>query len=115
MAGLDLVLHGAILVLVEFGAGVAIPMVLGGLFLTRGHILWQFASGVYLLLLGFNYVPLLWEAIDLTRKQEELAALRTRVAEDRDLAARYTRRSITMLLPLILPILWVLQLRQKDE
>ena len=72
LAAIDLHFLGPRIILAEFGLGVPIMLALGilslrvGLF--RTHALWQITLGVYLLLLGLNYIPMLWCAVDIARR-----------------------------------------------
>jgi hypothetical protein len=68
LAALDLQFLGPKIILTEFGLGVLGPIALGILTMRAGlhrfHSARMMAFGVYLLLLGINYVPLLLHAID---------------------------------------------------
>ncbi|KAA6460314.1 hypothetical protein DYQ86_14860 [Acidobacteria bacterium AB60] len=106
LAALDAALHGRKLVLAEFGCGAAVPLLLGILCLTRGRAFWQIPFGWYLVGIGFNYIPLLLHA--LTLGPQDQTALGTG-PELRDQAARYGPRSLLLLVPLVVPILALVQ------
>jgi hypothetical protein len=65
--------------------------------------------GVYLLLLGFNYLPLLLHAVSIVRSGSALQEIGSEL-EDQGAAFRKCRRqSLYLLLPMVVPIAAVLQ------
>ena len=71
LAELDLALHGKRFILTEFSAGVILPAALGAYTLFIGHSSFETLLGVYLILLGLNYLPLLIYAFARSRRTIE--------------------------------------------
>jgi hypothetical protein len=116
LAALDIALHGAPLILVEFGAAIAIGTA-GGVWLTstaipvsQGAALFRLVVGAYLLCVAINYVPLLLYGIAVARhrsaRQEAAAEL---VEKDGRSARRYGAQSLLLILPLVIPALALAQ------
>jgi hypothetical protein len=68
LVALDMALHGPKFILIEFGLGVPVPMILG-LSLVLGG---QWILGLYIFTLGINYVPTLIYAVKLRRDYGEV-------------------------------------------
>ena len=103
LAGLDIVYHGARLILLEFAAGVLLPLALGLLLVLRGRAVWQRPLGVYLLLVALNYLPLLLAAVRLAADAQALQNVRDELARDPQMGVRYTKKSLLILVPLAIP------------
>ena len=114
LARLDVALHGAAFTIVEFTVGVVVPAALGILFLLRARGFWLLCSGIYLVLLGINYVPLLIEAIKLGIGGA-FDGTPEGLHSSPGLAREYTRKSFVLLIPGIVPILWVYQSMSGNE
>lgn len=71
LAELDLALHGKRFTLSEFSAGVTLPAALGTYTLFIGHSPFETLLGIYLVLLGLNYLPLLIYASAISRRSNE--------------------------------------------
>ncbi len=102
LAAVDMALHGARLMLVEFGVGVFLPLGLGLLFFVRGHGGMRWLLGTYLVLIALNYVPLLIFSLRLRTREnaeEEIADL----LNDRAALVRLSKQSLFLLMP-ILPL-----------
>ena len=113
LAAIDLYFLGPKIILLEFGMGVPVMFVLGILSvrvgLLRTHALWQIVLGVYLLLLGINYIPMLWCAIDIARRGSAAIELGDEL-RDKDTAMRtYRKQSFWLLVPLVVPVAWLTQ------
>jgi hypothetical protein len=113
LAAIDLYFLGPRIILLEFRLGVPIMFVLGILSLRVGllrtHATWQILLGAYLLLLGINYIPMLWCVIDIARRGTAAAELKEEL-HDRDAAMRkYRRQSLWLLVPLAVPVAWLMQ------
>ena len=67
MVSLDMALHGAKVILLEFGASAPALIILGLLVSSRSWLI-----GGYLILIGINYLPLLVYAIQLSRSSGHL-------------------------------------------
>lgn len=121
LAALDLVFHGSRFILAEFAGGVIACGSLGAFslvtfFRTPSHAVFSLLIGLVLCWIALNYVPLLLYAIDIVRRksaQQEVAF----ELEHKDIYARkYTLQSVCLLLlPLIMPILSLVQERQKHS
>ena len=119
LAAIDLELLGAKFILTEFGIGVAGAMALGALTLraglTRFHSPRMTMFGVYLLLLGINYVPLLLHAIGMARQGSARKEIAGELGDKRAAMRKYRRQSLFLLLPLLIPIAAVLQEIRRDR
>ena len=113
LAAIDLHFLGPKIILAEFGLGVPIMLALGILSLyvgvLRTHAAWQIALGVYLLLLGINYIPMLWSAIDITRRGTAAAELGNELADKPAAMSKYRKQSLWLLVPLAVPVAWFIQ------
>ena len=76
---------------------------LGILTLRRGGPRWQLVLGVYLILLGINYVPMLVYAVAISKRGSALAEMGDELADQRRAMAKYRRQSV-LLVPLMLAI-----------
>ncbi|HEX9069036.1 MAG TPA: hypothetical protein VF807_09725 [Ktedonobacterales bacterium] len=116
LAALDIALHGAPLILVEFGAAVAIGAA-GGVWLTstaipvsQGTALLRLVFGAYLLCVAINYVPLLLYGIAVARRGSARQEAAAELAEkDGRSARRYGTQSLLLILPLVIPALALVQ------
>jgi len=114
LAAIDLYFLGPKIILAEFGLGVPIMLTLGilslrvGLFRTHA---WQIALGAYLLLLGINYIPMLWCAIDIVRRGSAAAELGNELQDKPTAMRKYRRQSLWLLVPLAAPVAWIRQRR----
>jgi len=108
LAAIDLHFLGPKIILAEFGLGVPIMLALGvlslGVGLFRTHATWQIGLGTYLLLLGINYIPMLWNAIDLTRHGSAAAELGDELRDQGPAMRKYRRQSLWLLVPLAVPV-----------
>lgn len=115
LAAIDIVFLGHKLIIAEFAAGVLLSTALGIFILVRAHSLRQLALGVYFILLGINYVPMLVYAILITRGQGARADLGEELDDARRAMAKYRRQSLFLLIPLLVPILALVQERRKAQ
>lgn len=119
LAALDLVLHGPWFILAEFGFAVALGAALGvyltydGLFSSQGHSPVALIMGIYTLLLGINYVPLLLHAIDLVRHRAAADELAYELTRKDYYVRKYSIQQFLVLVPLALPILALQQGAQR--
>jgi hypothetical protein len=113
LAAIDLYFLGPKIILLEFGLGVPTMLTLGifslrvGMF--RTHTTWQSALGVYLLLLAVNYIPMLWCAIDITRRGSAAAELGDELHDKGAAMQKYRLQSLWLLVPLVVLVAWVVQ------
>ena len=115
LAALDILLHGSWLILAEFAAGVFLPLSLGLLSLLRGHLRWQIIVGTYLILLAVNYVPLMAYAIIIIRKGSAHEEAADELTDRSRIASKYMPQSLLLLIPLVVPVLTVLQELRNDS
>jgi hypothetical protein len=113
LAAIDLQFLGAKLILTEFGLGALGSIALGLLTsragIQRFHSRQMIAFGVYLLLLGINYVPLLLHALSMHHTGSALLEIRGEPGDKRVAFRKYRRQSLFLLLPLIVPIAAIVQ------
>ncbi len=96
LAALDMALHGAWFVVIEFGAGVLLPGLIAAVGLARGQ--WRSLLLWYFLCVSLNYVPLLVYSLLIHR---EGGGRGTEAGDvDRAEARRYTRQQFWLLVPL---------------
>ena len=72
LVALDMGLHGPTFILIEFGLGVPIPLILGWSLIMRGFLVF----GAYILTLGINYVPPLIYAVALRERYGEVVDMK---------------------------------------
>ena len=112
LAALDIAIHGAKLIVAEFAAGVILPLAIGVLSLLRGRAYWQIAFGIYMLCLGLNYFPLLIYGTILAAKENAESAVAAELKARDQIASKYAKQSLLLLVPLVVPIAALLQLRK---
>ena len=83
--------------------------------LVRGHSFGQFALGLYLISLGINYVPMLIYAVGITRGESARAELGDELNDKRRAMAKYRRKSLLLLVPLLVPIVALSQERRRAQ
>jgi uncharacterized membrane protein YqaE (UPF0057 family) len=110
LAAIDVALLGARLIIAEFAGGVLLCPGLGVFVLVRGHgSLAQLLLGVYLILVGVNYVPMLIYAIVIAREKSAQSELGEELQDKRNAMAKYRRQSVLLLVPLLVPIVALTQ------
>jgi hypothetical protein len=113
LAAIDLYFLGPRFILAEFGLGVVALCALGLLTLRAGirqdHGVYLVAWGIYMVAIGINYVPLLLHAIDITRSGTAEKEIADELRERRVALRKYRRRSLLILLPLVVLILSIVQ------
>jgi hypothetical protein len=112
LAAIDIVFLGSKLIIAEFASGVLLCVALGVFVLYRGHSFWQLALGLYLISLGINYAPMLAFAVAITRQQSARAELGDELKDEHRAMAKYRRQSVLLLVPLLVPILALVQQRR---
>ena len=117
LVALDIVFHGATIILAEFAFAVVFCGGFGifSLFLffrTPSHPAIEIIIGLILSWLTLNYAPLLVYAINMRHKdvQQEVAF---ELEHKATYARKYTLQSVLLLLPLAVPLLIIIQERQK--
>jgi hypothetical protein len=112
LAAIDIVFLGSKLIIGEFATGVLLSAALGIFVLFRGHSVWQVALGLYFISLGINYVPMLAYAVAITRQQSARAEFGDELKDEHRAMAKYRRQSVLLLVPLLVPILALVQQRR---
>lgn len=119
LAAIDLRFLGAKIILAEFGVGVVGSAAVGAATLRAGierfHSPAMVIFGVYLLLLGVNYVPLLLHAISMVRDGSAHREIAGELGDQRAAMRKYRRQSLFLLLPLIVPIAAIVQEIQRSR
>jgi hypothetical protein len=113
LAAIDLQFLGPKVIISEFGLGVFASAALGLLTIRAGiqrfHSPLMIIFGVYLLLLGFNYAPLLLHALTMTRDGTALHQIQDELGDRRKAFRKYRRQSLFLLLPLIVVMAAIVQ------
>jgi len=119
LAAIDLYFLGSKLIIAEFAVGVLGPVILGELTvrsgIKHGHTVGTIAFGIYLLLLGINYVPLLVHAVRLAQSETVRETLASDLEDPKGAMRKYRRGSLLLLLPLVVPVLSIYQMRHNKE
>ena len=110
LAALDIALHGAPLILIEFGAAVTIGAALGVWLMStasavsQGAALFRLVLGAYFLCIAINYAPLLLYGLDIARRRSARHEAAAELAEkDGRSARRYGAQSLLLIVPLVIP------------
>lgn len=115
LAAVDIAFLGSRFILAEFSLGVVGSLCLGVLTLVRTHSFVGTVFGAYLLCIGVNYVPLLFHAISLVRHGTATQEIADEMPEKSRMFRKYRRQSLLLLVPLVLPILAIIQGRSSDR
>jgi hypothetical protein len=113
LAAVDLSGLGSKIIIPEFAIGVVGAPALGVLTLLRSGSLAMTAFGVALIGLGVNYAPLLVHAIDLVRRSAVEATIADEALDRRALYAKYRRQSLWLLLPFVVGVAALTQIRRR--
>lgn len=106
----DIALHGYRFILVEFAVG-APAMIAFGLWLILTNAL--FFIGLYICLVGINYIVLLLYAIAIYRKHSALREVSKDIAHDQQYLRKYGSQQFLILVPFaIIIIAFVQELRR---
>jgi hypothetical protein len=115
LAALDLVFHGPLFVLIEFGGALVVAGGLGALSLRSGlsgpghPVVWEIIVGAALASVALNYLPLLIHAVALVRSgtaREEVAA---ELEEAKSSSRRYGAQQFLLVVPLAVLVLAMAQ------
>lgn len=113
LAAIDLAFLGPKVIIVEFATGVALSTALGLFVLIRGGgAPTQIALGLYLISLGVNYMPMLIYAIAIKNAKSAIVELGSELENKGEAMARYRRQSLWLLVPLIVPLAALRQIRR---
>jgi hypothetical protein len=105
LVALDITLHSSRVILLEFGLGTPVIILVGSWLMLSGTI---FILGLYLVLIGLNYVPLLLYAIVVTRKGSAKTEVEG-LANDRHYIRKYGSQQFMILVPLAILIIALIQ------
>ena len=94
LAAIDIVFLGARLIIAEYAIGVLVAPALGVFTLLRAGSYWQLVLGLYLILLGINYVPMLAYALAISKGQSAQAEISDELSDKRRAMAKYRRQSL---------------------
>jgi hypothetical protein len=115
LAAVDIAFLCSRFILAEFSIGVFGSLGLGVLTLVRTHSFGGTAFGAYLLCIGINYVPLLLHAVSIVRHGTANQEIADEMPDKRRMFRKYRRQSLLLLLPLVVPILAIIQRRSSES
>jgi len=115
LAAVDIAFLGSRLILSEFAIGVFGSLGLGILTLVRTRSLSGTVFGAYLVCIGVNYAPLLVHAIDLVRHGTAKQEIADELTEKDRMFRKYRRQSLLLLVPLVMPIVAIVQWRSSER
>jgi hypothetical protein len=101
LVALDIALHGARFIMVEFGVGTPAILAVGVYLAAKG----QPVLGVYLLLTGINYVPLLIYAILIARRGSAKREVADGLSQDKHYVRKYSTQQLLIFVPLAVILL----------
>jgi hypothetical protein len=104
LAAVDVAFLGSKIILTEFAVGVLGPIVLGILTLRKSHSTGGMIFGVYVLLIGVNYVPMLIHAISIVNDGTARDEIADELDDKQRLFRKYRKQSLYLLVPLVAPI-----------
>ena len=110
LVSLDIVLHGERFILAEFGIGTPALFIIGFSLTMYGLSL----PGLYFLLTGVNYLPLLAYAIVITRRHSAKSDVETEMSSDRHYVRKYSVQQLLLFLPLVVAFLASAQFLRKE-
>ena len=95
LVALDITLHGPRFIILEFGVGTPAILAVGGFLAATG----QLVLGVYLLLTGINYVPLLVYAALIVRAGHGRREVADGLSQDRHYVRKYSTQQLLIFVP----------------
>ena len=105
LVSLDITLHGEKFILVEFGLGTPVILAVGLLLIAEG----PFFLGVYLVLTGINYLPLLAYAIIAARRGNARKDVEFELVLDKHYVRKYSIQQILIFIPFAVVLLAIWQ------
>jgi hypothetical protein len=106
----DITLHGPRFILIEFGLGTP-AMMLFGLWLMLSRFV--FALGLYIFLVGLNYLVLLLYAVVIVRKGSSETEVNDGLAHGKQYLRQFGMQQFLILIPLAILIIAVFQEAKK--
>lgn len=114
LAALDVAFLGSKVIIGEFLLGVLGPVALGVFIASRAHTPFQWVLAIYFLALGLNYIPLVILAVGVTRRGDARSLVADEFGRDKRQTMRnYRRGSLMLLLPLVVPVIALMQRRPR--
>ena len=108
LVALDLTLHGPTFIGIEFGVGT--PAILAaGAWLAAGPPGLERALGLYLLLTGINYLPILAYTIVLLRRRSWKSEVEEGLSNDRHYVRKYSTQQLLIFVPFAVVVLAAFQ------
>lgn len=104
LAAVDVAFLGSKVILTEFTIGILGPILLGILTLRKSHSGGGMIFGVYLLLIGINYIPMLIHAISVVKNGASRDEIAGELEDKRRMFRKYRKQSLYLLVPLVPPI-----------
>ena len=101
LVALDITLHGPRFIIAEFGIGTPVIFGVGIALVWSGPLF----LGVYLLLTGINYLPLLFYAAVIVRKGDANEEVAEEMSQNRHMVRRYSLQQLLLFLPLV--VFWL--------
>ena len=101
LVALDITLHSPHFIMAEFGIGTPIILAVGIVLMSSGPLI----LGVYLVLTGVNYVPLLIYAIKAVKGGTAKAEVAEDMSHDRHYVRKYSTQQLLLLIPLV--VFWL--------
>jgi len=95
LVALDITLHGPRFIMIEFGAGTPAILAVGGFLAATG----QPILGVYLLLTGINYIPLLVYAVLIARAGTARDEVDEGLSQDKHYVRKYSTQQLLIFVP----------------
>ena len=111
LVALDITLHGPRFILAEFGIGTPAIFIVGFLAYEGGD---PFHLGLYLLLSGFNYIPLLAYAIVIVRRGAANQEVESELARNRHYVRKYSIQQLLIFIPFSVVLLAVVQILRHE-
>jgi len=109
LVALDVTLHGPRFIAIEFGVGT--PTILAvGIWLALGSLSIEFWLGVYLILTGINYIPVLAYAVLVIRGGDWKSEVAEGLATDPHYVRKYSIQQLLIFVPFAIVVLSLLQL-----
>ena len=118
LAALDIVFHGPVLILVEFGLAVGLGVLLAAFSLSSfirfsDHPLFALILGLVFLGIALNYVPLLLYALRFAWRKNAELEVAFELAHRERYARKYQLQSLLLFIPFVVSILAVVQELQR--
>ncbi len=106
LVALDISLHGNRFILAEFGIGTPVIIAVGLLLMLSSA---SYILGVYLLMTGVNYVPLLVFAVMIVRAGTARQEVEYGLSHDSHYVRRYSTQQLLIFVPLAILVLTAVQ------